>query len=205
MPDNQGQCPPCSPETYLPNPPPIAQLKPGAEAEYTRLHAAVWPGVLAALARAHITDYTIHHAASLGLLIAHFTYTGTDFAGDMRRVGEDAETRRWWALTDGLQESFNPAAAGSGGMEEWWTVRLDFSAAVWESVGRLCSWICFLCLCFADAAGGVSVRRNALIYGEIPSRETRYIIHGGLKNVIAGVEKLLYEISLRGRQKTVGG
>ena len=104
----------------------IAQLKPGAEAEYTRLHAAVWPGVLAALARAHITDYTIHHAAALGLLVAHFTYTGTDYAGDMRRVGEDAETRRWWALTDGLQESFNAAATGSGGEEEWWTVRWCF-------------------------------------------------------------------------------
>ena len=86
----------------------------------------MWPGVLAALARAHITDYTIHHAAALGLLVAHFTYTGTDYAGDMRRVGEDAETRRWWALTDGLQESFNAAATGSGGEEEWWTVRWCF-------------------------------------------------------------------------------
>ncbi|RDB19289.1 L-rhamnose mutarotase [Hypsizygus marmoreus] len=99
-----------------------SQLKPSYEAEYKRLHASVWPGVLAALARAHITDYSIHHYAPLQLLIATFEYTGDDYALDMQLVAEDPETRRWWAVTDGMQESFVPGAQGSGGDVPWWMV-----------------------------------------------------------------------------------
>ncbi|GBE82756.1 hypothetical protein SCP_0411410 [Sparassis crispa] len=98
----------------------IIKLKPGAEQEYKALHAAAWPGVLAALARYHIADYSIHYYAPLRLLVAHFKYTGTDYAADMRDMAEDAETRRWWALTDRLQESFVEGATGSGGDAPWW-------------------------------------------------------------------------------------
>lgn len=97
-------------------------MKPSAEEEYKAIHAAAWPGVLAALERAHIIDYSIHHYRPLQLLVATFKYTGSDYEGDMRKVGEDAETRRWWALTDGMQESFVEGAEGSGKAIPWWEV-----------------------------------------------------------------------------------
>ncbi|THH31556.1 hypothetical protein EUX98_g2649 [Antrodiella citrinella] len=98
----------------------IIKLKPDAEAEYKAIHASVWPGVLAALSRHHIADYSIHYHPPLHLLIAHFKYTGDDFDADMRAMAEDEETRRWWQVTDGMQESFEVGATGSAG-GPWWT------------------------------------------------------------------------------------
>jgi len=98
------------------------QLKPARVDEYKQIHAAVWPGVLAALKRAHITDYSIHHYPPLQLLIATFKYTGDDYAADMAKVAEDPETQRWWALTDEMQESFVEGTTGSGKDVPWWQV-----------------------------------------------------------------------------------
>ncbi|OSX64874.1 hypothetical protein POSPLADRAFT_1166961 [Postia placenta MAD-698-R-SB12] len=98
----------------------IIKLKPEAEVEYKALHAAAWPGVLVALARHHIADYLIHYYPPLHLLIAHFKYTGDDFDADMKMMAEDEETRRWWAITDKMQESFVEGAEGSGGELPWW-------------------------------------------------------------------------------------
>ncbi|KAJ7118846.1 hypothetical protein C8R44DRAFT_789434 [Mycena epipterygia] len=100
----------------------LQQLKPSAEAEYRAIHAAVWPGVLAALERAHVTDYSIHYYAPLQLLIANFKYTGLDYEADMKKVGEDPETQRWWKVTDGMQETLVEGAQGSGGDIPWWAV-----------------------------------------------------------------------------------
>ncbi|KAJ3517484.1 hypothetical protein NLJ89_g485 [Agrocybe chaxingu] len=99
----------------------IIKLKPEAEEEYIKIHAEVWPGVLAALERAHVVDYSIHYYAPLQLLIANFKYIGTDYEGDMKKVAEDPETQRWWKVTDGMQESFNEGAEGSGKDVPWWT------------------------------------------------------------------------------------
>ncbi|KAL1947271.1 hypothetical protein VTO73DRAFT_14232 [Trametes versicolor] len=96
------------------------QLKPEAEAEYRSIHANVWPGVLAALARHHIADYSIHYYVPLRLLIANFKYTGSDYDEDMRGIAADPETQRWWKLTDGMQESVVEGATGSGGDIPWW-------------------------------------------------------------------------------------
>ncbi|KAI0792748.1 rhamnose mutarotase [Abortiporus biennis] len=98
----------------------IIKLKPEAEAEYKSLHAVVWPGVLAAIARHHIVDYSIHYYPPLQLLIATFKYTGSDYEADMKGIAEDEETRRWWKLTDGMQESFVGGATESGGEIPWW-------------------------------------------------------------------------------------
>ena len=98
------------------------QLKPEAEAEYKAIHAAVWPGVLAALERHHIVDYSIHYYPPLRLLIANFKYNGTDYDADMRGIAEDPETQRWWKVTDQMQESFVLGATGSGGAVPWWLV-----------------------------------------------------------------------------------
>ncbi|KAI0781421.1 rhamnose mutarotase [Trametes elegans] len=98
----------------------IIKLKPEAEAEYRAIHASVWPGVLAALARHHDADYSIHYHPPLRLLIATFKYTGADYGADMAAIAADPETRRWWALTDGMQESLVEGATGSGGEVTWW-------------------------------------------------------------------------------------
>ncbi|KAL7282991.1 hypothetical protein ACG7TL_002411 [Trametes sanguinea] len=88
------------------------------------LHASVWPGVLAALARHHIADYSIHYHAPLRLLVATFKYTGSDYDADMRGIAAVPETQRWWKVTDGMQESFVEGATGSGGEVPWWQVGL---------------------------------------------------------------------------------
>lgn len=98
------------------------KLKPEFAEEYKRLHANVWPGVLAALGKHHISDYSISHYPPLQLLIATFKYTGDDYEKDMKAIGEDEETRKWWEITDRMQESFNDGATGSGKEIPWWTV-----------------------------------------------------------------------------------
>ncbi|KAJ6531247.1 rhamnose mutarotase [Mycena capillaripes] len=98
----------------------LVKLKPSAEAEYRAIHAAVWPSVLAALERAHVTDYSIHYYAPLQLLIANFKYTGSDYEADMKKVGEDPETQRWWKVTDVMQETLVDGAEGSGKDIPWW-------------------------------------------------------------------------------------
>lgn len=45
-----------------------------------------------------------------------------DYEGDMRALAQDPETQRWWALTDGLQESLVEGAQGSGRDVPWWLV-----------------------------------------------------------------------------------
>ncbi|KAF5379919.1 hypothetical protein D9757_007235 [Collybiopsis confluens] len=97
------------------------KLKPSAVDEYKAIHAAVWPGVLAALERAHIVDYSINHYPPLQLLIATMKYVGDDYDADMKKVAEDPETQKWWAATDGMQESFATGATGSGKDIPWWT------------------------------------------------------------------------------------
>ncbi|KIY49098.1 rhamnose mutarotase [Fistulina hepatica ATCC 64428] len=99
----------------------IIKLKPEAEAEYKAIHAKVWPGVLAALERAHICDYSIHYYPPLHLLIATMKYTGDDYEADMQRIADDPETQRWWEVTDGMQSSFHEGATGSLGVVPWWT------------------------------------------------------------------------------------
>lgn len=106
--------------------------------------------MLAALARAHIADYSIHYYPPLHLLIATFKYTGDDFDADMRKVAEDEETRRWWALTDKMQESFVEGATGSGGDKPWWLVSISHPSQY------LCGYMCAI-----GPGGGVQVRRGA--------------------------------------------
>ncbi|KDQ21646.1 hypothetical protein BOTBODRAFT_26081 [Botryobasidium botryosum FD-172 SS1] len=110
--------------------------------EYKQIHANAWPGVLDGLRRSHIIDFSIHfmpsppypatpqstkHAGGgerdadpiAGLLITTFEYLGDDLEGDMARLAEDEETRRWWKLTDGMQKSLIEGATGSQD-GPWW-------------------------------------------------------------------------------------
>jgi L-rhamnose mutarotase len=91
----------------------VLRVKPGKLEEYTRYHAAVWPGVLDRITRSKIANYSIYHRE--GWLFAYFEYRGDDFAADMRLMAADPETQRWWAIMEPLQEPLPTRAPG-----EWW-------------------------------------------------------------------------------------
>jgi L-rhamnose mutarotase len=86
------------------------RLRPERREEYLRLHAAVWPGVEAALHAAHITNYSIFLRGDT--LFAYYEYTGDDLAADMAAIAADPETQRWWRLTDPCQEPWPDRGAG---------------------------------------------------------------------------------------------
>jgi L-rhamnose mutarotase len=81
--------------------------------EYERLHAAVWPEVLARLSASNVSNYSIYRYGDL--LISYFEYTGDDYAADMAAMAADPATQRWWALCEPLQRPVTDRAEG-----EWW-------------------------------------------------------------------------------------
>jgi len=97
----------------------VIGLKPDMERRYRELHAHAWEAVTRRLAEANVRNYSIYVAELDGrkYLFSYFEYTGGDFDGDMRRIAEDPETRRWWRETDPCQVPLAEAAPGSR-----WTV-----------------------------------------------------------------------------------
>jgi L-rhamnose mutarotase len=91
----------------------VIRLRPEHEAEYRKLHADTWPGVLDALRAAHVRNYSIFLRD--GLLFSYLEYTGDDYEADLARVAQDETTQRWWQLTDPCQQPLDTAADG-----EWW-------------------------------------------------------------------------------------
>ncbi len=84
---------------------------------YTQMHATVWPGVLAAIDRANIRNYSIY----LGqikpgeyLLFSYFEYIGNDYQADMKGIA-DVVTKIWWSYTDPLQTRLPGTPEG----EQW--------------------------------------------------------------------------------------
>ena len=91
----------------------IIDLKPECYEEYVRIHAAVWPEVLATIRACRIRNYSIFHRD--GRLFAYFEYHGDDFAADMARMAADPKTREWWEITMPMQTPLETRAPG-----EWW-------------------------------------------------------------------------------------
>lgn len=91
----------------------VIRLLPEKEEEYRQLHAAAWPGVLLALSRAGIRNYSIFLRD--GILFSYLEYIGDDYERDMATIAQDDETKRWWTLTDPCQTPVDSAADG-----EWW-------------------------------------------------------------------------------------
>lgn len=91
----------------------VIQLKPEAEQQYRRLHAAVWPAVLKQISRSNITNFSIFLRD--GLLFSYFEYVGDDYRADMAAMDGDAETRRWWTLTAPCQQPVTSADPN-----DWW-------------------------------------------------------------------------------------
>lgn len=92
----------------------VIGLKPDAVEEYERLHAAVWPEVLAMIHTCNMRNYSIfRHGLTL---FAYFEYVGEDFAADMAKMAADPKTQEWWKFTDPLQEPLPDRSEGA-----WWT------------------------------------------------------------------------------------
>ena len=80
---------------------------------YERLHAAVWPEVLAMISACNMRNYSIFRHGEL--LFAYFEYIGDDFAADMAKMAADPKTQEWWTVTAPMQEPLATRAEG-----EWW-------------------------------------------------------------------------------------
>ena len=70
----------------------VLGIKPEAIAEYKRLHAAVWPDVLAQIARSNIRNYSIYLKEPENLLFSYFEYHGADFA-ELAKSYSESDTR----------------------------------------------------------------------------------------------------------------
>jgi len=91
----------------------VIKLRPEKYEEYKRLHADVWPDVLAMIEACNIRNYSIYHKD--GYLFSYYEYHGDDFKADMARMAADPKTQAWWKLTDPCQEPLESRAEG-----EWW-------------------------------------------------------------------------------------
>ncbi|MFN6008189.1 MAG: L-rhamnose mutarotase [Paracoccaceae bacterium] len=93
----------------------VIGLSEEGKAEYRKLHAAVWPGVLAKIADCNIRNYSIYLKEPENLMFSYFEYHGEDFASDMARMAADPETQRWWEINMPLQRPLDTRKEG-----EWW-------------------------------------------------------------------------------------
>jgi L-rhamnose mutarotase len=84
-------------------------------AEYERLHADVWPAVLARLTASNVSNYSIFRHGEL--LFSYFEYTGDDYAADMAAIAADPATQGWWEVCNPLQRPLPDRAEG-----DWWKV-----------------------------------------------------------------------------------
>jgi L-rhamnose mutarotase len=91
----------------------VIRLRPEKESEYRALHETVWPGVLAALRGAGVTNYSIFLRD--GLLFSYLEFTGDDYEAAMATLAADEVTREWWTLTDPCQQPVESAPPGV-----WW-------------------------------------------------------------------------------------
>ena len=86
--------------------------------EYKKLHAAVWPEVLAMINDSNIENYSIYLRKlpdGKYYLFSYFEYTGDDFAGDCAKMAADETTQKWWDVCMPCQQPLKDRAES-----EWW-------------------------------------------------------------------------------------
>lgn len=93
----------------------VLGLKPESVEEYRRLHAAVWPEILAKISDCNIRNYSIYLKEPENLLFSYFEYHGQDFDADMARMAADPRTQDWWAVCMPCQQPLPTRKEG-----EWW-------------------------------------------------------------------------------------
>lgn len=91
----------------------VIGVRPDQVEEYERIHREVWPGVLDAIHRHNIRNYSIYRHGDV--LFSYFEYVGTDYEADMAGIASDLETREWWTITAPMQQPCEGRAE-----HEWW-------------------------------------------------------------------------------------
>ncbi|CAK7259456.1 MULTISPECIES: L-rhamnose mutarotase [unclassified Shinella] len=93
----------------------VIGVKPEKIEDYKRLHAAVWPEVLAMISACNMRNYSIFLKEPENLLFSFFEYHGSDYAADMAKMAADAKTQEWWAVCMPCQSPLETRKDG-----EWW-------------------------------------------------------------------------------------
>ncbi len=93
----------------------VIGVRPERLEDYKRLHAAVWPDVLAMISACNIRNYSIFLKEPENLLFSFFEYHGDDYAADMAKMAADPKTREWWAICMPCQAPLETRKDG-----EWW-------------------------------------------------------------------------------------
>ena len=93
----------------------VIGLRPEQMAEYKRLHAAVWPEVLAQIKASNIRNYSIYLREPENLMFSYLEYVGSDFAADMAEMAKDPKTQEWWSVCEPMQKPLDSRKEG-----EWW-------------------------------------------------------------------------------------
>ncbi|CAB4548110.1 unannotated protein [freshwater metagenome] len=91
----------------------VIQVSPESITEYEKIHADVWPGVLATLKKSNVSNYSIYRYENM--LFSYMEYSGNDFEKDMAAIAADPTTQDWWKVTAPMQV---PVAEVKDG--EWW-------------------------------------------------------------------------------------
>ena len=95
----------------------VVGLKPGKIAEYKRLHAAVWPEILALISECNIANYSIFVKEPENLLFSYWEYTGDDFDADMAKMASHPKNKEWWAVCMPQQQPLETRKQGG-----WWAM-----------------------------------------------------------------------------------
>ena len=97
----------------------VIELRPEKREYYVRLHADCWPSVLKQIRKSNIRNYSIYLGELGGklYLFSYFEYIGTDFEADMKKMGDDPQTRRWWKETDPCQRRIPGTPEGQQWMQ----------------------------------------------------------------------------------------
>ncbi len=95
----------------------VIKLDSDKVAEYKKLHADVWPGVLDMISACNIRNYSIYLKEPENLLFGYWEYHGTDFDADAAKMAADPETQRWWDVCKPCQIPFDTRKEG-----EWWAM-----------------------------------------------------------------------------------
>lgn len=93
----------------------VIGVKPEMIAEYKRLHAAVWPEVLALISDCNIRNYTIFLREPENLLFGYWEYHGSDISADMAKMAASPKNQEWWSFTIPCQQPLESRRQG-----EWW-------------------------------------------------------------------------------------
>ena len=96
----------------------VIELRGEKERQYRKLHADVWPEVVAAIKKANIRNYNIYMVELQGkkYLFSYMEYTGNDPEKDFASIGQDPTTReKWWPITDPCQKRLPGTPEG----EQW--------------------------------------------------------------------------------------